>query len=271
MTGRETDECWQLRVKASEEEIEPIISIINSHIGWAYQEKETEKELIIYFKRKPNPEKLKKILNRAFSIEKAPRWEEKFKETFKGVEVGPFFIRPPWVTPCSTKTDIIIYPASGFGTGEHETTQGMILMIWELFKQKTYQRVLDIGTGSGILAIVCSKLKAKSVIAIDKDELAISNAKENLKLNDVKNVKLILGKPESIKGKFDLILANIDFFTLIENAAVLKELADDSLILSGFLEEDQNTIKDIYMNLGFDLIKTISLNDWVTVSLRIRK
>lgn len=269
MTGKE-DRPWQITIRnTGEDEIEELVEKLSPDAGWAYQERENEGELLLYYYRLP-PDELLKSTGKEFEVSKSPSWEEKFRETFRGVEVGRFFVRPPWIEEKKGLTDIVIYPASGFGTGEHETTQGMLLMIEKLLNKTKPRKVLDVGTGSGILAIACSKLGVPEITAIDKDELAISNAKENLKLNSVYNVRLILGTPEAVKGEFDLILANIDFFTLVENIKNLKRLVrkEGYLIISGFLEEDRETLLDMFKRAGFKPLEHMCLNQWVCALLR---
>ncbi len=269
MIGKE-NKPWQIKIKdIPEEEIELFIEKLSPEAGWAYQETETSKELILYYYTLPSEETLKDI-GKTIEISESPSWEEKFRETFKGTKVGNFFVRPPWIKERKDLINIIIYPASGFGTGEHETTKGMLLMIEKILNKITPQLVLDVGTGSGILAIACSKLKALKIVALDKDELAISNAKQNLLLNSITNVKLVTGTLETIKGSFDLVLANIDFFTLIENAKNLKRVIrkDGYLILSGFLEEDMETLFEVFFKLNFKLVEVINLKQWITGLLR---
>ncbi len=157
--------------------------------------------------------------------------------------------------------DIVINPGSGFGTGEHLSTQAVLTMMSRI---EMPQKVLDVGCGSGILSIAAVRLGASRVVACDIDPLAVSNAKENLKLNGVKGIYLILGTPSCIGERFPLVMANIDFFTLTTLREELARLTEDggTLLLSGILREDEETVVQLYRQVGFTLKKAINIGDW---------
>jgi ribosomal protein L11 methyltransferase len=139
---------------------------------------------------------------------------------------------------------ITIDPKMSFGTGHHSTTALMIKYMKEIdFRNK---RVLDMGSGTGILAIFAKMLGASEITAIDIDEWAVANAAENFKLNDIPDFELLLGGAESIPSrKFDIILANINLNILIEDmphysSALLK---GGTMVLSGIYKTDLEQVR----------------------------
>lgn len=233
MTGEETA-LYEVRIKVkSEEEAKEIASLIGFEEGWALEESKGMLFLLGYTK-KPDDKTLTSM-GKNYEIMLAANWEEKFKESFKGILVEPFFICPPWIHPEEKQINIIINPGSGFGTGEHPSTQGILKELVEM--SPIPEMALDVGCGSGILSIACIKLGVSKVFACDIDPLAITNAKENFELNHCSTkVYLITGSPTCIKEKFPLVMANIDFFTLVTLRDQLTNLvgAYGHLILSGF-------------------------------------
>jgi len=175
---------------------------------------------------------------RAFvRYEKEFDWVAQFKKNFRPRQVAPgWWVAAPW-NKGKHKNEIVIEPKMAFGTGEHATTQlccqaarGLVTL---------GMKVLDFGTGSGILAILTTKLGASNVLGIDNDSLAIDNARENVTLNKVgSRVKLSLGSIEAIPDEqYDLIFANLmlsqikEFFPRFKKA--LKK--DGLLVASGIL------------------------------------
>jgi len=144
-------------------------------------------------------------------------------------------IRPPWeqYLPQNDEIVIEINPSMAFGTGHHETTRLCIRGIEHLLKTISPKRVIDVGCGSGILSIVASLLGAKEIVALDIDQVAVKEAKNNFERNLLKkNIKLVCGYIDSVKGEFDLIVANISVETIILMRNELKNrLSPDGLLL----------------------------------------
>ncbi|HXF49710.1 MAG TPA: 50S ribosomal protein L11 methyltransferase [Verrucomicrobiae bacterium] len=169
--------------------------------------------------------------------EKEFDWVEEFKKSFRPRQVAPgWWVAAPWHKG-RHKNEIIIEPKMAFGTGEHATTQLCCQAALGLVRPG--MKVLDFGTGSGILAILAAKLGVEGVLGIDNDSLAIENAEENAILNRVgQKVKLKLGSIEAVPDeKYDLIFANLilsqvkQFFPRFKKA--LKK--DGLLVASGVL------------------------------------
>lgn len=159
---------------------------------------------------------------------------------------------------------IIIDPKMSFGTGHHQTTSMMLSFILENdFEGK---RVLDMGCGTGILAILAAQRGAKELLAVDYDPICVESVKENKVLNNVPNITEKLGSKEAIEGlKFDVILANINRNILLDQLEVYAQdlgIAGD-LYLSGFYDgEDLSILTEKAKSLGFDYQDKKVLDTW---------
>lgn len=197
-------------------------------------------------------------------------WTREWQRHFKSLQVARgVWVRPPWETLPQTgqqATEIVIKPAMAFGTGHHETTR---LMIRALTKYSLRgKEVLDVGTGSGILAILCEKLGASSVLAIDTDIQAIENARENLELNQSGSIQLIHGDIQKVPEKqFDFILANINLETLLQLAFNFFTLLKPGglLIMSGVLKDDLPRLSYIYKQTGLVWIEQLTEGEWAAL------
>lgn len=163
-------------------------------------------------------------------------WEENFKEAILGDHIQA---RAPFHPSSGYKHDIIITPKMAFGTGHHETTRLSGISLEKL--DCTNKAVLDMGCGSGLLAILASQKGAKRVLAIDYDTNCVENTNENVQLNKAKNVEVMRADTLShLTEKFDIIVSNIvkniNLRLLPEFVAKLN--TGGHLILCGFLEED---------------------------------
>ena len=165
--------------------------------------------------------------------------------------------------------EIIITPKMSFGTGHHETTFLVMNQIFELNLEGKH--VLDIGSGTGVLSILASKLGAKEIVGIDIDKWAYENAIENSKLNNISNIQFVEGTAESIgKKMYDVVLANINrniILTDIQKYAKAMRAKSD-IILSGFLKQDVKIILNKIKQLKFNLVASKNKNKWQMLHLR---
>ncbi len=204
-------------------------------------------------------------------------WDAQWKASFTGAQVPPFWaVLPPWVDAQADplKQILRLNPGAGFGTGTHETTQLCLEIMGRVFGRTPAlkgKRVLDFGSGSGILAIGAALLGA-SVIGVEIDPLAIDNAEENASLNQL-TTELRFQKNLPEEQGFDLIIANILRPVLIEFASQLLERLSSSgtLILSGLMEPDLTTILSTFQplvdaKLGTLSPKILALNEWRAVA-----
>ncbi|MEX1002942.1 MAG: 50S ribosomal protein L11 methyltransferase [Crocinitomicaceae bacterium] len=195
------------------------------------------------------------------------KWEENFPPVFveeKLVIKAPFHqqkFEAPYV--------ITVQPQMSFGTGHHQTTW---LMAQRMFEINLIDKdVLDMGTGTGVLAILAEKLGAKSVLAPDIDEWSYRNAKDNVALNDCHKIEVLLGDHQLLYGKkFDLIIANINKNVLIHHFSVYSECLKPGgkLLISGFFTTDQDDLKTIAEELGFIFEQLITKDEWALMQFR---
>jgi ribosomal protein L11 methyltransferase len=202
-------------------------------------------------------------------------WNKKWKEYFKPLRISQrIVVRPSWETHIETTGDITltIDPQMAFGTGHHESTQLMVIAMEKWVSEG--MDVLDVGTGSGILAIVAAKLNAGSVMAFDNDPVALKNALENAQLNSVSNsVRFFMASPEMLQpSEYDLILANINRNVLIKYAELFPEFLKPGgkIILSGLLLRDEVQIHQVYQKAGFSLVEKNAKKDWLMLVFELK-
>lgn len=194
-------------------------------------------------------------------------WNEEWEKTIEPQSIGRFFIHPTWSdqTPPPDSIPITIDPKMAFGTGYHETTRLLLRFLPE--NVRSGDSVLDMGTGTGILAIAALRLGAGRAIGIDIDPWSYDNALENAILNDVADrLEIRIGSAEMIPEdvQFDLVLANINRNILLDLADVLSGcLASGGiLMLSGILEGDVAAITGHPLYRTMELLGTSSENEW---------
>ncbi len=198
-------------------------------------------------------------------------WNEVWEKSFEPINVNnQCYIRAPFhEVRNDIKYNIEIEPKMSFGTGHHETTH---LMIEELLKMEVEgKKVLDMGCGTGVLAILTEMKKASSICAIDIDEWAYENTLENVSRNNCKKIEVLKGGAELIGNKmFNIIVANInrnillnDMKTYIDN---LEECGD--LLLSGFFSSDKEILLIEAEKYNIYLVNENSKNDWTLLHLK---
>lgn len=198
-------------------------------------------------------------------VEKNCDWIKSYQDSIQPVCVGNFYIRPSWVAPKSGLENITIDPALSFGSGHHATTASVLLAISKYLQKR--QKVLDVGCGSGILSIAAAKMGA-DVWLCDSDEQAISSAKANFEQNDVSYKQCWVGSVDSVKQKYDLVVANIVADVLVMLQKGIKNALSDGgiLILSGILNTKAHEVKQAYSDL--ECQEVIEKDEWVTLVYR---
>lgn len=205
-------------------------------------------------------------------------WEEQgFEPIYVADQVVIYDAKHPELYPdTSNRPDIIeigIEAKLAFGTGNHETTRMIISQLLQMpIKTK---RVLDCGTGTGILGLTASKLGAKEVVGYDIDEWSVENAKHNTLLNGVDNMEVLFGNSSvlnHISGVFDVVMANINRNILLDDMRLFRSVmnTDATLILSGFYEEDVPVLLEKANELGLHETARHTDNNWTCLVLKVR-
>jgi len=197
-------------------------------------------------------------------------WNVQWKQSIKPIEIcGKILIKPSWITielPLSTKV-IEIDPQMAFGTGVHATTQLMLKLLTEHIK--TQVRIMDMGTGSGILAIAAAHLSNAQIIAFDNDPIATDTARQNFIKNQVLGkVHLFCGTIDSVKDiAFDLILANINRSIIIESLSkIYRCLSHKGLaIFSGILIDEKKQLVEHIEKYDLKVVKETQQGEWLAL------
>lgn len=198
-------------------------------------------------------------------------WNSDWEKGIQPLEVGPFFIRPTWSNKEPGKDQILmeIDPKMSFGTGYHETTRLMLKQLANL--DLTGKKVLDAGTGTGVLGIAALKLGAASVFAFDIDPWSIRNASENALINSVSDqFEIREGGAEVIpETEFDLAAANINRNEIIRILPILKKAVAENghILLSGLLKTDKDMVLKKIKELKLKYINEVSENEWILIQL----
>jgi len=197
-------------------------------------------------------------------------WNEEWEKKINVIEVSDKIVIKPTFREYSPKANqlvITIDPKMSFGTGEHETTK-LVLQLLDKHINNS-KRVLDVGSGTGVLGIAASLLGAEHVVGIDNDEWCIENGIENIELNNVQSkVEVRLAEIDKVKDEpFDLILANINRHILIDisKSILLLSKSNGILILSGLLYTDREDILELYSGIGFNLVDEKRMGEWIAL------
>ena len=177
-------------------------------------------------------------------------WTAPYRAFFRGVRAGGFFIHPPEVAPHPALRSLVIAPGAAFGTGMHPTTRMMLAALEERFahRRATPKRVLDVGTGSGILAVAAALLGAREVIGLDRDPVAVRCAREAASANGVAGRVLIrqgdFRDPDPARGCFELVLANLSGSLLrgLAPFATPRLARRGRVVMSGFLRFEAHEV-----------------------------
>ncbi|MGK0362295.1 MAG: ribosomal protein L11 methyltransferase [Bradymonadia bacterium] len=192
-------------------------------------------------------------------------WRDGWRAFFVPLVLSERFgVHPPWADPPAVPLPICINPGMAFGTGSHATTRGVIRAMDALLGDRAPARVLDVGTGSAILAIAAAKL-GHQVIGVEIDETALQNAAENVDRNGV-DVTLVHGSADATADEFEVVIANIIAPILISIAPHVIARTRNDLLLSGILEWQVDDVLAAYAPLT--LIERTEDQEWVVLHLR---
>jgi len=209
-----------------------------------------------------------------------PDWGEQWKKYFKPIRVSKdIIIKPTWERYTAEGRDVVIDidPGMAFGTGQHPSTCMCIVALEDIFLKDRSQdtwNVLDIGTGTGILAICAAKLGADRVKAIDIDQKAIEIAGVNIAINDVDDrIELIGGDIANFDDTFNLIIANLTAATLIDLHPHLIPMLEPGgyLVASGIIDQNRENIERIFLSGDLELHDLKSEREWLCYIFQRRK
>jgi ribosomal protein L11 methyltransferase len=196
-------------------------------------------------------------------------WNIEWEKNFNPIEVdGIVSIRAPFHQNPHLKYDIVIEPKMSFGTGHHETTHMMIQHLLEVDLEN--KKVLDMGSGTGILAIFAEMRGAKPIDAIDIDEWCFENSIENVERNNCKNISIYQGDVELLEDKnYDLIIANINRNVLLADMEQYAKCLNSKgiLLLSGFYNEDISILEEETKKYGLEILTKKERNNWASLKL----
>ena len=273
----------ELRCKVSAENIQPFSDILIAELNEIGYESydETDEGVNAYILEKFfDIDKVKNLqvntisdcnIDYSWEVIKTQNWNEVWEKNFEPIIIddqciirAPFHINTP-----KLKYEIIIEPKMSFGTGHHETTYLMLKTMLDIdFSDKN---ILDMGCGTGVLAILAIFKGAKEATAIDIDEWAYNNTLENIKKNNCSNIKVIQGDASLLKDQeFDIIIANINRNILMDDikyySKVLK--TGGTLLLSGIYDKDLEMIKNETSENTLEFISFIERHSWVAAKFK---
>lgn len=206
-------------------------------------------------------------------------WAARSQAALRRIQVGNIIVAPPWDIPPDSSARIlnpesripvaiVIEPSMGFGTGHHATTRLCLAALQRLDLRG--RSVIDVGTGSGVLAIAARRLGASGVLAVDDDPDALAAAEANVRLNQESRIALEVADFRSAKiGQFDLVIANLTGALLIGSADRLESLAiaGGRLILGGFMDHEERAVVRAFR--GCALESRAQEDEWVCVELSL--
>ena len=249
------DFIFELGVEAIEEKDNGIY--IRSHdnleeLSWGLE---------IFAKKLSNELKINEnlISNLSITQKENKDWIQEYKKGIKPILIDNIYIHTTWQEDIKNYLNIKIDPALAFGSGHHESTYSCVKFLQKYAKKNL--RALDLGCGSGILAIILAKFGLEIEIC-DTDELAIKSSLSNAKLNEVKFKKSWIGSINKACGEYDLIVANIIADVILVLQKDIKEHLKDNaiLILSGILDKYKDRIKEKFKDLK--LLEEVQNNEW---------
>ena len=237
--------------------------------------------VVAYFAETPNRERVRDELLEALRIYELPSssvrdmnlravanrdWLEEWKQSWQPVEIGRFIIAPPWsdLGDVSNHLVIRIEPGMAFGTGTHETTRLCLDAIQKHFAGGSF---LDVGTGTGILAIAAAKLFPEAhIAACDIDEAAIVIAHENAELNGVaEQINFWTGSIDDSTASADLVCANLTADVITQIMPALVGVTCGKLILSGILETQLEMVQAALHDCGIDQFDVEQRGEWIAL------
>jgi len=197
-------------------------------------------------------------------------WETAWQKDWHGMPIGQsLWVRPSFCEAApEERIDIVLDPGMAFGTGQHATTRLCLETIERVCAESPPASMLDMGAGSGLLAIAAGKLGAKGIVAIDNDPVCVEACSVNAAINGIELESLLGDVPPN--QTFDLVAANILASPLIDMAPALAKCVGKRLVLSGLLATQADAVTAAYLAEGLKLARTDTMDEWASVELAPR-
>jgi len=264
---------YQFSFTTDSKNTEPLIALLAESKFDAFQETETGFDTwisVVDFNLsiEETIDDLRQLFPFSFEIKviKHQNWNAKWEADFHPIIVKDFCgIRATFHEPLKeVHHEIIIDPKMAFGTGHHATTYMMIEMMENVdFKHK---KVLDLGCGTGILAILAERLQAEEIDAVDIEFPAYENTLENIRINDSKFIEVFHGTLKNFsEDTYDIILANINRHVILDSFQAFHNMisSEGILLISGILTTDQKLVEQKAAEAGFKTVTTLNKNNWI--------
>lgn len=235
--------------------------------------------LIAYFEERDDArgaqeELTEKIAGARFALEDVVErdWSVEWRNQIKSVTVGRLWVGPPWekATAPKDKVCLFIEPKMAFGTGDHPTTSLCLGAVDAFMAEHPAASVLDVGTGTGVLAFAAKKLGAGRCVGVDNDPTSIELAKECMAENGLEGIELSTKTLHGVEGTFDLVLANILANTLVELAPLIVPKVKHRLVLAGVLVPQADEVKAAFSSRGLVPLRDETIGEWIRIELERR-
>lgn len=195
-------------------------------------------------------------------------WSVAWRARIRSTRVGRLWVGPPWESAPVDAVSLHIEPKMAFGTGDHPTTALCLEAVDDFLFAHPMATVLDVGSGTGVLALAAAKLGASRVVAVDTDAVSVELARENAERNQVAGVEFSSAPLEAVPGRFDLVLANILANTLVELAPSLVAHVGHTLVLAGVLRPQAEEVSAAFVHEGLAPGPAAHSGDWVRLQFR---
>ncbi len=229
---------------------------------YEYEPVNVKDALIIYKGELEEMFGTKIILTAEIVQKKNEDWIESYKKSVEPIQIGNYYVYAPWHEPKADVKNFCIEPSLAFGTGHHPTTKNAMLFVQKYVKNG--DKLLDVGCGSGILALTAADIGAK-VDLCDTDTEAVEVAKKVFQENNLGYENIWVGSADEAKIEYDITVANIitDVLVMISKDLKTKMKKGSKLILSGILEENEEKLKPFYKELT--ILDRVCEAEWVTL------